>query len=77
MGRTAPSAAVHFLFSGLGLGWHAEGGIHALRLIFSGALDRHPNLKLLSGHWGELVAGWLDRLDEAMGRDGPNTWTVP
>jgi predicted TIM-barrel fold metal-dependent hydrolase len=77
MGRTAPPAAVHFPCSGPGLGWHAEGGIHALRLNFSGALDRHPNLKLLSGHWGELVAGWLDRLDEAMGRDGPNTWTVP
>jgi predicted TIM-barrel fold metal-dependent hydrolase len=38
-----------------------------LRLILSGALDRHPNLKLLSGHWGELVAGWLDRLDETIG----------
>jgi predicted TIM-barrel fold metal-dependent hydrolase len=36
-------------------------------LILSGALDRHPNLKLLSGHWGELVAGWLDRVDEVLG----------
>lgn len=29
-------------------------------------MDRHPRLKLLSGHWGELVAGWLDRLDEVI-----------
>ena len=25
-------------------GWHAEAGIHDLRLILSGALDRHPGL---------------------------------
>ena len=60
-------AAVHFLFSGPAFGWHAEAGIHVLRLILSGALDRHPSLKLLSGHWGEFVAGWLDRLDETIG----------
>lgn len=59
--------AVHFLFAGPAFGWHAEAGIHVLRLILSGALDRHPNLKLLSGHWGEFVAGWLDRLDEVLG----------
>lgn len=59
-------AALHFLFSGPAFGWHAEAGIHILRLILSGALDRHPSLKLLSGHWGEFVAGWLDRLDEAI-----------
>lgn len=57
-------SAVQMLFSGPGFGWHAEAGIHILRLILSGTLDRHPNLKLLSGHWGELVAGWLDRFDE-------------
>ncbi|MET0453157.1 MAG: amidohydrolase family protein [Mycobacterium sp.] len=60
-------AATQFLFAGPAFGWHAEAGIHVLRLILSGALDRHPNLKLLSGHWGEFVAGWLDRLDEVIG----------
>ena len=60
-------AAVHWLFAGPGFGWHAEAGIHVLRLILSGAFDRHPNLKLLSGHWGEFMAGWLDRLDEMFG----------
>ena len=60
-------AAVQFLFSSPAFGWHAEAGIHVLRLILCGALDRHPGLKLLSGHWGEFVAGWLDRLDETIG----------
>jgi predicted TIM-barrel fold metal-dependent hydrolase len=60
-------AAVHFLFAGPAFGWHAEAGVHVLRLILSGAMGRHPNLKLLSGHWGEFVAGWLDRLDEVLG----------
>jgi uncharacterized protein len=60
-------AAVHFLFSAPAFGWHAEAGIHIVRLILSGALDRHPGLKLISGHWGELVGGWLDRLDETIG----------
>jgi hypothetical protein len=36
----------------------------------SGALDRHPGLKPLSGHWGEFIAGWLDRLDETIGWAG-------
>jgi uncharacterized protein len=63
-------AAIHFLFSGPAFGWHAEAGIHILRLILSGALDRHPRLKLLSGHWGEFVAGWLDRLDEVVSWGG-------
>jgi uncharacterized protein len=64
-------AAVHMVFAGPGFGWHAEAGIHILRLILSGALDRHPNLKLLSGHWGELVAFWLNRLDDRIGRAAP------
>jgi uncharacterized protein len=64
-------AAVHFMFAGPTFGWHAEAGIQIVRLILSGALDRHPRLKLLSGHWGELVAFWLDRLDETMTWAGP------
>jgi predicted TIM-barrel fold metal-dependent hydrolase len=52
------------MFSGPAFGWHAEAGIHLIRLILSGALDRHPGLKLLSGHWGEVMVFWLERLDE-------------
>lgn len=56
-------AAVHFTFATHAFGWHMEAGIHIIRLVLSGALDRHPKLKLLSGHWGEFAAGWLERLD--------------
>lgn len=46
-------------------GWHMEAGLHVARLIFSGLFDKLPNLKLISGHWGEFLPYWLDRLDEA------------
>lgn len=61
-GDWAPDVAM--MFSGAAFGWHAEAGIHVIRLILSGTLDRHPGLKLLSGHWGEVMGLWLDRLDE-------------
>ncbi|MEZ0362354.1 amidohydrolase family protein [Mycobacterium sp. pUA109] len=59
-------ASVQVMFSGPAFGWHAEAGIHIVRLILSGALDRHPALKLLSGHWGELAAFYLERFDETL-----------
>jgi predicted TIM-barrel fold metal-dependent hydrolase len=45
-------------------GWHAETAIHTLRLVLSGALDRHPNLKIVIGHLGEALPFMLDRIDE-------------
>jgi uncharacterized protein len=47
-------------------GWHAEAGLHALRLVVSGALDRHPGLKLIIGHCGEMIPFMLDRIDDMM-----------
>ena len=47
-----------------GWGWHHEAGIQVIRLILSGALDRNPNLKIISGHWGEMVPFFLQRLDD-------------
>lgn len=46
-----------------GWGWHLEAALAALRLIVSGTLDRHPDLQLVLGHWGELVPFWQDRTD--------------
>ncbi|HLR98321.1 amidohydrolase [Mycolicibacillus parakoreensis] len=62
---TWPPAA-QLMFAGPAFGWHAEAGLHIVRLILSGALDRHPRLKLLSGHWGELAAFYLERFDETL-----------
>jgi uncharacterized protein len=45
-------------------GWHADTAIHALRLVLSGALDRHPRLKIVIGHMGEGLPFMLDRIDE-------------
>jgi uncharacterized protein len=46
-----------------GWGWHVEAGLAALRLILRGAFDRHPDLQIVLGHWGELLLFWLDRAD--------------
>jgi hypothetical protein len=45
-------------------GWHADTAIHTLRLALSGALDRHPGLKIVIGHMGEALPFMLDRIDE-------------
>jgi len=49
-----------------GWGWHNEAGVQVIRLILSGALDRHPGLRIISGHWGEMVPFFLHRLDDAL-----------
>jgi predicted TIM-barrel fold metal-dependent hydrolase len=54
--------------TGLGLatfgwGWHIEAATAALRLILRGTFDRHPELQIVLGHWGELLPFWLDRAD--------------
>ncbi len=50
-------------------GWHAETAIHTLRLALSGALDRHPRLKIVIGHMGEALPFMLDRIDETTGAE--------
>lgn len=52
------------LLSGPGFGWHAETAIHVLRLVLSGALARHPKLKLIVGHMGEGLPAMMGRADE-------------
>jgi predicted TIM-barrel fold metal-dependent hydrolase len=44
-----------------GWGWHAEMGLHLLRLIVSGTLDKLPNLQVIVGHMGEGVPYALAR----------------
>lgn len=39
-------------FASFGFGWHMDVGIQAVRLVLSGLFDRHPNFKLIIGHWG-------------------------
>jgi uncharacterized protein len=53
-----------FTFALAAWGWHAETAVHTLRLVLSGALDRHPRLKIVIGHLGEALPFMLDRIDE-------------
>ncbi len=47
-----------------GWGWHSETAIHVMRLVLSGALDRHPKLKIIIGHMGEGLPAMLARIDD-------------
>ena len=47
-------------------GWHAEAGLHALRLVASGAFERHPGLRVIIGHCGEMIPFMLDRIDDML-----------
>lgn len=55
---------VSAVFASYGYGWHVDTGIHMMRMILSGIFDKLPNLKLITGHWGELVPYYFDRIDE-------------
>lgn len=44
-------------------GFGVDTGLHALRLITSGTLDRFPKLQVIIGHMGEALPFWLYRLD--------------
>ena len=44
-----------------GWGWHMEAGLTTLRIMLRGTLDRYPDLKLLLGHWGEMLPFWIER----------------
>jgi 2,3-dihydroxybenzoate decarboxylase len=44
-------------------GFAVETGLHALRIVVSGAFDRFPNLKIVLGHLGEGLPYWLFRID--------------
>lgn len=46
-----------------GIGWHYEAGLALVRMIVAGVFDRFPGLQVILGHWGEVVAFYLDRID--------------
>jgi predicted TIM-barrel fold metal-dependent hydrolase len=54
---------IEMLLSASGWGWHADCGLAALRLIIAGTFDRHPDLQLILGHWGEMLVSFLERAD--------------
>jgi uncharacterized protein len=72
-----PPALQEILFGGLpdalagrlgtaGWGWHSEAGVHALRMVTAGVFDRHPGLRVIIGHCGEMIPFMLDRIDKTL-----------
>lgn len=52
------------ILSTYGYGWHYEAGMQVIRMILAGVFEKFPTLKVLSGHWGEMVPFFLPRLDQ-------------
>lgn len=46
------------------IGWHYDAGVQLVRLIVAGVFDRFPRLRVIVGHWGEVVLFQLERIDE-------------
>jgi predicted TIM-barrel fold metal-dependent hydrolase len=63
------SDAVERRLAGPAWGWHADTAVHVLRLAVSGTLDRHPRLKLIIGHMGEMLPVMLERANAALATD--------
>lgn len=55
------------MLSMAGWGWHAEAGLHSLRMVVAGVFDRHPDLQIIIGHMGEGLPLFLARADEKLG----------
>jgi hypothetical protein len=60
------------LLSIAGWGWHAETGLHTLRLILSGLFDRLPSLQLIIGHMGEGLPYALARSSGILSHAAPH-----
>ncbi len=79
--QTIPAAISESMYGGLpdnfgeriagaGLGWYYDLGVQMLRMIYTGVFDRHPNLQVIIGHWGEVVLFYLDHT--GFFKSGPN-----
>ena len=57
-------------------GWHAETGLHVLRLAASGVFDRHPKLQIVVGHMGENLPFSLMRANAVLSKADPGARPV-
>jgi predicted TIM-barrel fold metal-dependent hydrolase len=49
-------------FANFGMGWHYDAGVQFVRLVLGATFDRHPDLQVILGHWGEMVVFFAERL---------------
>jgi len=57
------------VISTAGWGWHQETAVHVLRLVLAGTLDKHPKLKIVIGHMGEMIPVMMARMDAVSSLD--------
>jgi len=46
-----------------GWGWHSSTGLHILKLFAAGVFDKYPRLKIIVGHFGEMLPFMLERIE--------------
>ena len=68
---------IGFGLSRAGWGWHAETGLHCLRLMVSGLFDRFPKLKIIVGHLGDHLPYNIARADRIFGEMVAENSTPP
>lgn len=56
--------------STFGFGWHSDVAVHVLRLYAGGVFDRFPSLKIVIGHFGEMIPFMLQRIERITARFG-------
>lgn len=59
--------------NGLGssaFGWHSDCGLHILKLFAAGLFDEYPSLKIIIGHFGEMLPFMLERIEALCHRWG-------
>ena len=60
------SSRISTRFATTAWGWHAETGIHALRMILGGVFDKYSDLQIILSHWGEMIPYFLARVNESL-----------
>lgn len=51
-------------------GFGVEAATQAVRMVLSGVFEKHPNLKFILGHLGEMIPFFLWRIDYSLRRPG-------
>jgi hypothetical protein len=52
-----------------GWGWHSETAVHLLRMAVAGTLDKHPRLRIIVGHMGEMLPMMMARINDVFQHD--------
>ncbi|WP_299652867.1 amidohydrolase family protein [uncultured Jannaschia sp.] len=66
-----------YIFSGSGYGWHQEVVTQCLRLIITGAFDRHSDLQMIVGHMGEGLPFYYERIVGDMAKSTEDSLDKP